>query len=56
MFHYLYGDRGVALVRWHRCGERLLMFEHAVYTVATPEACAAILWKDASRAPKPQLP
>ncbi len=33
-------------------GERLLMFEHAVYTVATPEACAAILWKDASKAPQ----
>ena len=30
--------------------DRLLMFEHAVYTVATPEACAAILWKDAARA------
>lgn len=33
-------------------GDRLLMFEHSVYTVATPEACAAILWKDASRAPQ----
>ncbi|NJK37567.1 MAG: acetyl-CoA carboxylase carboxyl transferase subunit alpha [Oscillatoriales cyanobacterium RM2_1_1] len=33
-------------------GERLLMMEHAVYTVATPEACAAILWKDASQAPQ----
>ncbi|MCT7950187.1 acetyl-CoA carboxylase carboxyl transferase subunit alpha [Ancylothrix sp. C2] len=31
-------------------GDRLLMFEHAVYTVATPEACAAILWKDAAKA------
>ncbi|MEM7793254.1 MAG: acetyl-CoA carboxylase carboxyltransferase subunit alpha [Cyanobacteria bacterium P01_C01_bin.118] len=31
-------------------GDRLLMFEHSVYTVASPEACAAILWKDASRA------
>ncbi|MEL7500990.1 MAG: acetyl-CoA carboxylase carboxyltransferase subunit alpha [Cyanobacteria bacterium J06554_6] len=30
-------------------GDRLLMFEHSVYTVASPEACAAILWKDASR-------
>ncbi|MEM9164236.1 MAG: acetyl-CoA carboxylase carboxyl transferase subunit alpha, partial [Cyanobacteria bacterium P01_F01_bin.4] len=29
--------------------DRLLMFEHSVYTVASPEACAAILWKDASR-------
>ena len=33
-------------------GDRLLMFEHAVYTVATPEACAAILWKDSSKAPQ----
>lgn len=30
--------------------DRLLMFEHSVYTVATPEACAAILWKDAGKA------
>lgn len=27
-------------------GDSILMLEHAVYTVATPEACAAILWKD----------
>nr|YP_010471164.1 acetyl-CoA carboxylase carboxyl transferase subunit alpha [Synarthrophyton patena]UVF62993.1 acetyl-CoA carboxylase carboxyl transferase subunit alpha [Synarthrophyton patena] len=27
-------------------GDRILMLEYAVYTVATPEACAAILWKD----------
>lgn len=33
-------------------GDRLLMFEHAVYTVATPEACAAILWRDSSKAPQ----
>jgi acetyl-CoA carboxylase carboxyl transferase subunit alpha len=33
-------------------GDRLLMFEHSVYTVASPEACAAILWKDASKAPQ----
>jgi len=32
-------------------GDRLLMLEHAVYTVATPEACAAILWKDAKKSP-----
>lgn len=30
--------------------EILMMFEHSVYTVASPEACAAILWKDASKA------
>jgi acetyl-CoA carboxylase carboxyl transferase subunit alpha len=33
-------------------GDRVLMFEHAVYTVATPEACAAILWRDALQAPQ----
>ncbi|MDT9177633.1 MAG: acetyl-CoA carboxylase carboxyl transferase subunit alpha [Limnospira sp. PMC 1291.21] len=33
-------------------GEQLLMLEHSVYTVATPEACAAILWKDAGQAPQ----
>ncbi len=32
--------------------DRLLMFEHSVYTVASPEACAAILWKDAAKAPQ----
>jgi acetyl-CoA carboxylase carboxyl transferase subunit alpha len=33
-------------------GDRLLILENAVYTVATPEACAAILWKDAGKAPQ----
>ncbi|MBF2029204.1 MAG: acetyl-CoA carboxylase carboxyltransferase subunit alpha [Oscillatoriales cyanobacterium C42_A2020_001] len=33
-------------------GDRLLMFEHSVYSVAPPEACAAILWRDASKAPQ----
>ncbi|MDG2990983.1 acetyl-CoA carboxylase carboxyltransferase subunit alpha [Candidatus Synechococcus calcipolaris G9] len=32
-------------------GDRLLMFEHAVYSVAPPEACAAILWRDAQKGP-----
>ncbi len=30
-------------------GDRLMMFEHSVYYVASPEACASILWKDAGR-------
>jgi len=30
-------------------GDRLLMLEHAYYSVISPEGCAAILWKDASR-------
>ena len=32
-------------------GDRILMLENAVYTVASPEACAAILWKNAKQAP-----
>ena len=30
-------------------GDRILMLEHAVYSVITPEGCSAILWKDAAR-------
>lgn len=31
-------------------GDAVLMMENAIYSVITPEGCAAILWKDASRA------
>ena len=30
-------------------GDRVLMLEHSLYSVISPEGCAAILWKDASR-------
>ncbi|MCZ7650818.1 MAG: acetyl-CoA carboxylase carboxyltransferase subunit alpha [Thermoanaerobaculia bacterium] len=30
-------------------GNRVLMLEHAVYSVISPEGCAAILWKDQGR-------
>ncbi len=32
-------------------GDAVLMMEHAVYSVISPEGCAAILWKDATQAP-----
>ncbi len=32
-------------------GNAVLMFEHAIYSVISPEGCAAILWKDAVQAP-----
>jgi acetyl-CoA carboxylase carboxyl transferase subunit alpha len=32
--------------------DRVLMQQNAVYTVISPEGCAAILWKDAGRAPQ----
>jgi acetyl-CoA carboxylase carboxyl transferase subunit alpha len=31
-------------------GDRVLMFENAIYSVISPEGCAAILWKDQARA------
>jgi acetyl-CoA carboxylase carboxyl transferase subunit alpha len=33
-------------------GDRINMLEHAVYSVISPEGCASILWRDASRAPE----
>ncbi|HET7435633.1 MAG TPA: acetyl-CoA carboxylase carboxyltransferase subunit alpha [Thermoanaerobaculia bacterium] len=32
-------------------GDRVLMLEHAVYSVISPEGCAAILWKNPAAAP-----
>ncbi|MGA2192487.1 MAG: acetyl-CoA carboxylase carboxyltransferase subunit alpha [Nitrospirota bacterium] len=31
---------------------RVLMLEHAIYSVISPEGCAAILWKDGTKAPE----
>ena len=31
-------------------GDRVLMLEHAVYTVISPEGCASILWRDPAQA------
>jgi len=33
-------------------GDRVMMLEHAYYSVITPEGCASILWRDAGRAPE----
>ncbi len=32
--------------------DRVLMQEHAIYSVISPEGCASILWRDAAQAPK----
>ena len=32
-------------------GDRVLMLEHAIYSVISPEGCASILWRDAAEAP-----
>ncbi|HVY17356.1 MAG TPA: acetyl-CoA carboxylase carboxyltransferase subunit alpha [Rhodopila sp.] len=31
-------------------GDRILMLEHAIYSVISPEGCASILWRDAAQA------
>jgi len=33
-------------------GDRVFMLEHSVYSVISPEGCAAILWKSAASAPE----
>jgi acetyl-CoA carboxylase carboxyl transferase subunit alpha len=33
-------------------GDRVIMLEHAVYSVISPEGCAAILWKSSAAAPE----
>ncbi|HUV30993.1 MAG TPA: acetyl-CoA carboxylase carboxyltransferase subunit alpha [Acidobacteriota bacterium] len=33
-------------------GDRVFMMEHAWYSVISPEGCAAILWRDAAKAPE----
>ena len=38
------GALGIAI------GDRILMLENAIYSVIPPEGCAAILWKDSSKA------
>ena len=32
-------------------GDSVLMLEHAIYSVISPEGCAAILWKSREKAP-----
>ncbi|MCS6780449.1 MAG: acetyl-CoA carboxylase carboxyltransferase subunit alpha [Geminicoccaceae bacterium] len=33
-------------------GDRILMLEHSIYSVISPEGCAAILWRAADKAPE----
>lgn len=33
-------------------GDRVMMLQHAIYSVISPEGCASILWRDGSKAPE----
>ena len=35
-------------------GDQVLMLENAIYSVISPEGCAAILWKDSARQNAPR--
>jgi len=37
-------------------GDRAAMFQHATYSVISPEGCAAILWRTADRRNPPSGP
>ena len=43
------GEGGSGGARALGVADRILMFENSVYSVISPEGCAAILWKDASQ-------
>ena len=39
--------------RWHlAAANTVLMLEHAIYSVISPEGCASILWRDGEHAPE----
>src|SRR2546428_46087 len=49
-FVEIHGDRKYADDPAIAVGDRVLMLEHAVYSVISPEGCAAILWSDQGKA------
>lgn len=48
----IHGEGGSGGALGIAVGDRILMLENAIYSVIPPEGCAAILWKDSSRAPE----
>ncbi|MFN2446142.1 MAG: acetyl-CoA carboxylase carboxyltransferase subunit alpha [Vicinamibacterales bacterium] len=45
----IHGEGGSGGALGIAVGDRILMHEHAIYSVIPPEGCAAILWRDASK-------
>lgn len=48
----IHGEGGSGGALGIAVGDRILMLENAIYSVIPPEGCAAILWRDSSRAPE----
>jgi acetyl-CoA carboxylase carboxyl transferase subunit alpha len=45
----IHGEGGSGGALGIAVGDRILMHEHAIYSVIPPEGCAAILWRDSSK-------
>jgi acetyl-CoA carboxylase carboxyl transferase subunit alpha len=50
MIAFVIGEGGSGGAVAIATANRILMLEHAIYTVASPEAAASILWRDAAKA------
>lgn len=50
IFSVVIGEGGSGGALAIGCANRSIIMEHAVYYVASPEACAAILWKSRDKA------
>lgn len=48
----IHGEGGSGGALGIAVGDRILMLENAIYSVIPPEGCAAILWKDSTKAPQ----
>src|SRR5438309_6573581 len=52
MFAVIDGEGGSGCAVTNTNSNRVLIFEHAVYSVISPEGCASILWRTADKAPE----
>lgn len=48
----IYGEGGSGGALALACGDEVWMLKHSMYSVLSPEGFAAILWKDAAKAPE----
>ena len=50
IFSFIIGEGGSGGAVALATGNKVFMLEHAIYSVISPEGCASILWRDASKA------
>ena len=52
IFSFIIGEGGSGGAVALATGNRVIMLEHAIYSVISPEGCASILWRSASESEK----